>query len=196
MRAWRTCGIPCVGTIVPQRNMDRDKNKTPLQRARALWTPAALELSSTRFRELFDDTYGRTEDLETRWQLGGALNDYLRRRPHTVPVPLDLPWQLLRSHDADARIIGLKLLKHCDVSDVARLDELVRAIKRDDNYESDGGLFELGQYLENCRDNGRRIPTLSADRLQEALKRARDRDDDNRQKWVDALSHTLRTLVG
>lgn len=147
-----------------------------------------------RFKELFDKTYQQADDLETRWQLGGAINDYLRRYPNTVSVPLGLPWQLLQSDDVEARVIGLKLVNRCNVPNTQRIDEFIRAIERGDDYESVGGLHELGQFLESCHGRGERISASSAERLRRVLENFNIRSDYEYRGWVEILADLIATV--
>jgi hypothetical protein len=75
--------------------MEWNRLETPLQVACALWSSEAVELSPTAFGELFDRAYRETDDSETLWRLGGAINDFLRRFPGSFSVPSELPRRLL-----------------------------------------------------------------------------------------------------
>jgi hypothetical protein len=167
--------------------MDWNRLETPLQVAHALWSFEAIELSPTDFRALFDRAYRKTNDLETLWRLGGAINDFLRHSPGVLTVPQQLPWRLLQSEDVEARVIGLKLLNRIDISDAARIDEFIRAIERHDGYESDGGLYELGQFLERRERIGKRIPGPSAERVRRSLEEYPERDGENYRGWIARL---------
>jgi hypothetical protein len=172
--------------------MERELPETPLEAARALWSSEALKLSPATFRGLFDRAYAQAIDLETLWQLGGAIFDFLRQYPGTLPVPQQLPWRLLQSDDVEARVVGLKLLDHIEVSDAACIDEVVRAIERHDGYESAGGLAELGRLLRRLGNNAYRIPTASAERLLRCLQGCAELADDNCRDWVAHLVELVR----
>jgi hypothetical protein len=142
---------------------------SPYSRARGMWRDIARvsSLDPTVFRKEFNRVYTATESLKALWQLGGALNDYLRAHPNAVAVPITLPRRLLSSHHRDARVIGLKLL----VRSTAPLDEIAseisRALCRRDGYESCGGIRELGNLLDRVESEC--VPL--ADSLIERLKR-------------------------
>lgn len=120
-----------------------DKIKDPLTLADALWCQEAAELAPDRFRVLFERAYTAAPDIFCMWQLGGALNDYLRHNPAALEIPSDLPDRLLASDDVEARVIGLKLLAASDASDKEIARESIRAIARQDEYESYGGLWQI-----------------------------------------------------
>jgi hypothetical protein len=174
--------------------MEWDRLTTPLRLAKALWSSEAWELSSTRFKELFDKTYRKSDKLKTLWQLGGAINDYLGAHPGAFSVPPELPWRLLRSDDREARVIGLKLLKRLTVPNSQRVEEYFRAIERRDGYESCGGLYELGQFLEHCQSSRERIAMALADRVLRVLEDHKDDDDDNHRRWVERLQDLVKTV--
>ena len=174
-------------------SMEWDRLGTPLEIAQSLWSRDALKLPPMTFGELFDRAYSQTNDLETLWQLGGAINDFLRHRPGVLAIPPQLPSLLLRSDDVEARVVGLKLLNHIDVSDADRIDECVRAIARGDGYESVGGLHELGRFLKSCQGSGKRIPTASAERILRCLQACPERDEENCRAWV---AHLVELMEG
>jgi hypothetical protein len=174
--------------------MNWDRFDTPLKLARALWSVKAIELPASEFRELSDRVYQNTNDLETLWQLGGAINDYLRRFPATVPVPRELPFRLLRSDDQDARIIALKLLNRSGAPEDQILQEIVLAIQRDDDCESVGAFYELNQYLDRRQENDQKIPESFVPQLCRLLERA-SANVDNHPKWrADYAERTLARL--
>lgn len=173
--------------------MKWDQLETQVMLAHALWSSEARTLSPSKFRELFDKAYENANDLETLWQLGGAINDYLRRFPGVLPVPPELPWRLLGSDDQESRVIGLKLLIRCDVPADRTIDEIIKAIERNDDYESHGGFYELGNLLERCRDNGKTIPASSAERLRQVLQRSLIDGDDNSRQRAEYLLYLLET---
>jgi hypothetical protein len=167
--------------------MEWNRLDTPLRIARALWSLEGRELAPAAFRELFERAYREANDLETLWQLGGAINDFLRHRPGTLEVPPQLPWRLLQSDDVEARVIGLKLLNRIDVSDAERIEELARAIECHDGYESVGGLHELGQFLEGRQNSGQKIPAESVNRLRRVLEDFPRDDGQDYRAWVAHL---------
>jgi hypothetical protein len=133
--------------------------------------------------------------LETLWQLGGATNDYLRRNPGGVPVPIGLPKRLLASDDREARVIGLKLLNRCsDASTAEIIEESLRALKRGDRYEDYGGLYELGNLIERCRAAAVRLPVDIVDRLASAIDAFAVDKDKNDQRMASHRVECLRLL--
>jgi hypothetical protein len=147
--------------------------ETPLALARELWRvdniPEVCALSPAQFRQLFDRVYEATDDVEALWQLGGATNDYLRSNPSAFEVPLDLARRLLYSDDVEARVIGLKLLNRR--SDVVEeiVSEIVRALARQDNYESTGGIHELGEFLDRLETTGASLDSAQTNAIRRAL---------------------------
>lgn len=174
--------------------MEWNRLDTPLKIAQALWSTQGRELAPAAFRELFERAYRQTNDLETLWQLGGAINDFLRHHSGSLEIPPQLPWRLLQSDDVEARVIGLKLLNRINVSDAERIDEFVRAIECHDGYEAVGGLHELGQFLDGYQNSSRKIPPASADRLRRALEAFRMKDDQNYRAWVAHLVHLAEVV--
>ncbi|MEX1039882.1 MAG: hypothetical protein WDZ51_04590 [Pirellulaceae bacterium] len=136
--------------------IDWDKYRSPLELARQLWhIPNMTELTClppSRFQTLFDRVYQSTDDEEALWRLGGATNDYLRANPGSFCVPAELPRRLLASQNVDARVVGLKLLNRCSASDEEVVAAITNALRRRDDYESNGGMVELSNFLD------RRIP--------------------------------------
>ena len=116
--------------------------------AKALWSDEALELKPAEFQSRFDSLYATAEGLATYWQLGGAANDYLRRHPGAIAIPVELPLLLLASRLVDGRIIGLKLLNRCS-SDLSLVcSQISTALGRKSKHELYGGLFELSNLLD------------------------------------------------
>jgi hypothetical protein len=85
------------------------------------------------------------------------------------------------------------LLNRADASDTERIDEFIRAIERHDGYESYGGLYELGQFLEHCQDSGKRISGISAERLRRVLGEF-PVGVHNCQTWVEHLVYLVDTI--
>ncbi len=166
-----------------------------LELARAMWkhvwSQQAVDLPPDQFRKLFARIYDNCRDIPTLWQLGGATNDYLRIYPDALTVPTDLPTMLLNSNDIETRIIGLKLLNRCNISDELIISEIIRAMQRRDQYESCGGFYELGELLDRHQTNGSEIEGDLVRRLQQVLATFReDEDDDTRS----SARHLLERL--
>ena len=119
--------------------------------ARALWSEDGVNLPAAEFKARFDQIYARSEDIDTYWQLGGALNDYLGFDPHSFAVPPELATILLSSSLVDARIVGLKLLvRHSSNVDLIT-EWLCRALQSKRSGELYGGLYELGNLLDRIQ---------------------------------------------
>ena len=150
-----------------------DNIESPLELARQLWAidnlDAVRQLPKESFQSLFDRVYLATNEIEALWQLAGAANDYLRFSPDSINVPPELPRRLLSSNHSDARIVGLKLLNRCHVSDEEIVDAIIRALNRDDESESCSGINELGNYLGRRLPAGVGIDGKLIDRLVDAL---------------------------
>jgi hypothetical protein len=151
--------------------MDWDEIESPVELARTMWSelPDVARLSPDRFQSLFDRVFGSTDDLEALWQLGGATNDYLRANPGAISVPVALPRRLLSSEHKDARIVGLKLLNRCGGADNEIVRGIVCALKRRDGYESCGGIFELGNFLDSRYPSGTGLDASLIDEIWMAL---------------------------
>jgi hypothetical protein len=122
--------------------------ESPSELAERLWTFEALELAPSQFRRLAQRVWTETRNATAMWKLGGAIHDYLRHRPGSVPVPAHLPWLLLKSRQCDARVVGLKLLRHVKLDDQTLLAEVLTALDRRRNYERCGGIHELEMFLD------------------------------------------------
>lgn len=115
--------------------------------AQALWSCEALELEPAEFQARFDVLYATAEGPATLWQLGGAANDYLRRRPDSIAVPPVLAPMLLASAMVDGRIIGLKLLNRCSSNLETICSSICHALESKHEGELYGGLCELYNLL-------------------------------------------------
>jgi hypothetical protein len=143
------------------------------------------------FRALFEQLYTDRADLETLWQLGGAVNDYLRRYPGEFNVPPELPRELLVSPSVDARIIGLKLLNRAnvDVSEIAR--SIIDALRAPAEYGEYSGLYETGNFISRCREGKVRLPgKLTRDLIAAIREYVADKDDNDQR----CASHHIEEL--
>src|SRR5262245_58113283 len=111
--------------------------------AKALWSPEAKELSPGEFQARFDAIFSAAEGPATLWQLGGAINDYLRAHVGSVIVPTDLAPNLVASRMVDARIVGLKLLVRCSTDLSLIGTSICTALSSKHESELYGGLLEL-----------------------------------------------------
>jgi hypothetical protein len=177
-----------------QAAVNWDAIESPLELARALWTPDGWALPPSQFKSLFDRVYASTSDLKCLWQLGGASGDYLRIHPDSIDIPSELPLTLLRSADVDARIIGLKLFRRCHPRSDEVVEEIVRAVEDGDTNEGWGGLHELQELFEEIAAGKRMITPESYQHLVNALRPLSDHDDPytrqtaRRQlEWIDEL---------
>jgi hypothetical protein len=169
--------------------------KTGLQLAKELWALDAIQLSRDTFERRWQKLWSQASDIAVLWQLGGAMNDYLRHHPGSLNVRPDLPWILLRSNRRDARIIGLKLLKHCQLPTALVLYEVMIALARPTNDERLGGVHELDNFLSALRapvapalkDQVNRLTRL----LRKTVKLQRDRIEG--KYFASVLDH-LQTL--
>jgi hypothetical protein len=140
---------------------------SPFHLARALWSSEALDLTPPEFQSRFDAIYERATDIDALWQLGGAVNDYLRRRPESVAAPPDLPLVLLASKHVPARIVGLKLLNRLNAPPSQLIPHISAALQSSAEDEIYGGLFELGELL-------RRSPSTTRGRWNDLKKQLQD----------------------
>lgn len=149
------------------------------------------------FDDCFDRVYAHADDLETLWQLGGATNDYLRRYPGGLAVPVRLPKRLLASDDREARVIGLKLFNRLsDVSTAEITTEILRALNSGDRYEDYGALYELGNLIERCQAAAERLPADVVDQLVSAINAFALHKDENVHRMVRHRVECLRSLCG
>ena len=118
--------------------------------AQDLWAIEARNMKPEEFQAKFAAIYDATDNIDTLWQLGGAVNDYLRSNsnPSAVKVPDELAPKLLEASRVDCKIIGLKLLVRCsnDLPTICR--EICRAFDRGDDWS---GLCELSNVLDRMR---------------------------------------------
>jgi hypothetical protein len=145
--------------------MQRSRDNTA-RLAKALWTLEARDLSPREFQSRFDNIYSGAEGPATLWQLGGAVNDFLRVHPGTIKVPNELAPTLLSSTIVDGRIIGLKLLNRCSTDVTAISASICQALESRHKSELYGGLCELDNLL-------RRLETTVQVPTQDLLPRLR-----------------------
>jgi hypothetical protein len=126
---------------------------TRFQLAKELWSGEAIGLAPTEFQSRFDAICETTADIEVLWQLGGAVNDYLRAHPNSVAVPPDLPFKLLASDHVQRRIVGLKLLHRLGAPLPQLLSHICSALQSQTQDELYGGLFVLGELLRHSPPN-------------------------------------------
>src|SRR5688572_15515314 len=124
-----------------------DSRDNTARLAKELWSPAATSLTPVEFQERLDGIYAAAEDPATFWQLGGAVNDYLRSHPNSIRIPDELAPKLLGSEIVDARIVGLKLLNRSSSDTAAISSAICRALESEYEGELYGGLHELGNLL-------------------------------------------------
>lgn len=168
---------------------------SPLTIARSMWKRVHdYKWTPGEFRALFEKLYPATDDLETLWQLGGAVNDYLRRYPDEFDVPPKLARDLLCSPSVDARIIGLKLLNRADVdvSEIAR--SIVDALRVPAEYGDYSGLYETGNFISRCRERKIRLPNALTRDLITALREYVADRDDNDQRCADDHIEELKCI--
>lgn len=177
---------------------DWDALDDPLAIAQAMWNRVSSQgaegISPDRFRTLFDRVYQDCEDVTTLWQLGGAANDYLRTFPDALAVPDRLPLTLLSSDNIKARVVGLKLLNRCDITDEVMVAEIIRAMRRSDEYERTGGVYELGQFLDRKQMNRAKLDPVLCTRLHRILNIFRNHHDPDRRRNAAFLIERLREL--
>ncbi len=173
-----------------------DEFQDPFELASALWeylwsSRRAANLSPDDFRALFARIYNDCQDIPTLWQLGGATNDYLRTYPGAIEVPVELIDSLRASDHMDARIIGLKLLKHSKLDDQRIVSEIVRALQQPEDYEYYGGFVEMRHFLDRHRVEGRAIATPLVDELRRGLARFFTHEDEYSRTTAHALTEYL-----
>jgi hypothetical protein len=157
----------------------------PFEIASSLWGLVGSQLSPRAFGEQFSRVYTSTDDMRVLHQLGGAINDYLRLHPGCLDVPDDLASRLLASSNVDHRIIGLKLLKHARWTTDTIVAYFVRALRSDSVLEHYGGLYEIGQVLDQAdSDCLSLLNSHSLAELVRALRALASTTDDNDVRYA------------
>jgi hypothetical protein len=156
------------------RRIDWDAITSPEALALELFqiqnSSAVDQLSPNRFQELFDRVYGSTKKFVALWRLGSAAHSYLSLHPGFIRLPEELPRKLLKSVHVDARVVGLKLLKHVNPSTAETISEIARAIETCDGYESFGGVYQLQEWLDQQDQNVEPLEHSEIIKLARALK--------------------------
>jgi len=112
-----------------------------------LWSNIGKCFDPEDFLPIFEEAMSSSNDIRTLHFLGGALNDYLRVHPGTVPVPMDFVDRLLASGDREARVVGLKLALRVEDSPAWCLRHIITAMKAATEYEREGGTLSLDKWI-------------------------------------------------
>lgn len=118
------------------------------EKARLLWSLFGMCMSPPLFCNVFFELYSTSDDLVVLHQIGGAANDYLRRRRGALKLPEELCRCLLKSQNVDHRVVGLKLLKHSIIPTHEVLTVLAESLNNKSPTEGEAALCEVHYVLE------------------------------------------------